>query len=206
MCYSITLNHCFIDFWSIFRTHILAVSKPQWIRIESLAQIGNFFDVLFNLWSIFPFLAEHKIDRFSVFPSRTHSVGQSEQFVVWPGWFHIILLFTNGNLGMFPFKVPIPQKTQKTARRGAKLPPTGKPKVSKVTSKYRRDIVPLSWLCLGQKNKMIRVWGKKVQVCFDSMWLCSSKSICILNLRFFYWICSLKTAINLCKLHIALSS
>ena len=35
---------------------------------------------------------------------------------------------------------------RKTARRGAERPPTGKPKLSIVTSGYGRDMIPLSWI------------------------------------------------------------
>ena len=91
------------------------------IHIEAkqafLAQMGNFSNVPLNFWWIFPFLAEHKIGCFSLFPSRIPSVGQSELFFVCPGWFHQILLFAEENLGTFLYEVPIPKKTHNSVRR-----------------------------------------------------------------------------------------
>ena len=40
----------------------------------------------------------------------------------------------------------------KTARRAAKWAPTGKPKVSKVTSGYEGLMIPLSWIRLTPKK------------------------------------------------------
>jgi len=43
----------------------------------------------------------------------------------------------------------------KTARQVAERAPTGKPKVSRVTSGHGKDIVPLSQVCLKPKKRVI---------------------------------------------------
>ena len=51
-CYYITLNWGFIDFWGIFRFHILGFSKPHWIQIGIFGCYGQFFGVPLYLKAI----------------------------------------------------------------------------------------------------------------------------------------------------------
>ena len=46
----------------------------------------------------------------------------------------------------------IQPRGQKTARQAAKRPPTGKLKLSRVTSEYGGLMIPLSRVCPSQKN------------------------------------------------------
>ena len=52
-----------------------------------------------------------------------------------------------------------PAQRPKTARRVAKRPPTGKPKLSKVTSGYGGLIIPLNLVRLSQKMEVSKVLG-----------------------------------------------
>ena len=51
-----------------------------------------------------------------------------------------------------PKRATLGNRGHETARRVAKRRPTGKPKLSRVTSGYREVMIPLSWIRLTPKN------------------------------------------------------
>ena len=51
-----------------------------------------------------------------------------------------------------PKKATLGNRGHETARRAAKRPPSEKPKLSRVTSGYGEDMIPLSWIRLTPKN------------------------------------------------------
>ena len=51
-----------------------------------------------------------------------------------------------------PKRPTLDNRGHETARRAAKRPPTGKPKLSRVTSGCGGVMIPLGWICLTPKN------------------------------------------------------
>ena len=105
-CYYITLNWGFIDFWGIFRFHILGG-----LLFKATLDPNRHF---WLLWPIFwcpivfegyfvDFFQKHKFGSFTVFLYGSSNVGQSQLIFVWPKWCRQVSFFTKRTLGYFPF-------------------------------------------------------------------------------------------------------
>ena len=122
-CYQITLNQDFIDFWGIFRFHILGDSLFK----ATLDPNRHFW----LLWPIFwcpivfegyfvDFFQKHKFGSFTVFLYGSSNVGQSQLIFVWPNWCRQVSLFADRTLGNFPFWGAHLQKGLKSNLSGRK--------------------------------------------------------------------------------------
>ena len=105
-CYKITLNRVFIDFWGIFRFHILGGLLFK----ATLYHNRNFWFLWPICWCpivfeghFFNFLTKHKFSSLTIFLFWTSYVGQSQLFFMWPKWCRQVLLFADRSLGYFPF-------------------------------------------------------------------------------------------------------
>ena len=124
-CYQITLNQDFIDFWGIFRFHILGG-----LLFKATLDPNRHF---WLLWPIFwcpivfegyfvDFFQKHKFGSFTVFLYGSSNVGQSQLIFVWPKWFRQVSFFTKRTLGYFPFCGAHLQKSLRSSLAGRKRP------------------------------------------------------------------------------------
>merc|ERR1712175_28836 len=104
---------------------------------------------------VFRVSGQRKNDRFSVIPVGTGSVGPP--YHIWV--FQPSFVDLGPKLGVLQKALCPPPKMakirpggRKTARRAAERPPTGKPKLSRVTSGCGEDIIPLSRVRETPKN------------------------------------------------------
>ena len=128
-CYLITLNLVFIDFWGIFRFHILGG-----LLFKATLDPNRHF---WLLWPIFwcpivfegyfvNFFQKHKFGSFTIFLYGSSNVGQSQLIFVWPKLCHQVSFFTKRPLGYFPFWGAHLQKASDPALQAENVPPSSR--------------------------------------------------------------------------------
>ena len=120
--------------------------------------MGVFFGKKKNFRPVFRFSAKRKYGRFSVIPAGTGPVVNVGHFLggrmVPPSFVDLgpklrVLIIL---IGEWPEMAKFRPGGRKTARRAAKRPPTGKPKLSRVASGYGGLMIPLSRVRRTLKN------------------------------------------------------
>ena len=122
-CYQMILNWGFIDFWGIFRFHILGglLFKATSNQNRHFWLLWPIFCVTLYFKAIFQIFCKTQIC-LTIFLRGTSFVGQSQLIFVWPNLCRQVSLFADRTLGNFPFWGAHLQKSLKSSLAGRKGP------------------------------------------------------------------------------------